>query len=114
MGFIEFAIVLLIIGVPIAVVAVVFRSGNGKAALTGRSRQAAIAQARWHAHSRVVDDRTIVTVAKSIPAGDGEESLGQMVVAEIPASDPEWDIKVSQAMMDARVRAEILNQEEGA
>ena len=114
MGFIELAIVLLIIGVPIAVVALVFRSGTDKAALTGRSRQAAIAQARWRAHSHVVDDRTIVTVSKSIPAGDGEESLGSMVVAEIPAGDPEWDIKVSQAMMDARVRAEILNQEEDA
>ena len=57
------------------------------------------------------DDRTVVTVCRSIGSGDDAETLGRMVVAEIPADDPEWSVKLSQALVDARVRAEILNQE---
>ena len=107
---VDAAVLLLLIGGAAAVVALVLRSGRDD----GSRRRAALERARWQAESRLVDDRTIVLVAKRIPAGSGEESLGEMVVAEVAATDPEWDIKVSQAMVDARVRADILNQENAA
>ena len=112
-AFLEVAVLLLVIVVPAAVVLLVLRGGRGNA-LIGRSRREAISRARWQATSELIDDRTIVSIAKSIPTHSGQEILGQMVVAEIPATDPEWDVKVSQALMDARVRAEILNQETAA
>ena len=108
--FLELALLLALLGVPVAVVAFVLRSGQQRA-LTGRRRRAAIARAQWRAESRVLDDRTTVVVTKTIPAASGHETLGEMVVADIASADPEWDIKVSQALMDARVRAEILNLE---
>ncbi|MDX6199545.1 MAG: hypothetical protein QOJ79_2696 [Actinomycetota bacterium] len=108
--FLELAVLLLVLAVPAAVVLLVLRPGAGNV-LTGRSRREAIARARWRAGSEVVSDRTIVSISKVIPTRSGEESLGRMVVAEIAATDPEWDVRVSQALMDARVRAEILNQE---
>jgi hypothetical protein len=109
--FLELAALLVLVGVPAALVAIVYRSGQLRP-LSGRRRRTAISRARWQAESRVVDDGTVVAIVKTIPAGGGEESLGQMIVAEIAADDPEWDVKVSQALLDARVRAEILNQED--
>ena len=110
MRFVELAILLLVLAIPAAVALLVWRSGQQRP-LSGRRRRAALRRAGWEAHSEVLDDRTVVTVRRSIPAGDGEEVLGRMVVAEIATDDPEWDVKLSQAMVDARVRAEILNQE---
>jgi hypothetical protein len=108
--FVEIAALLAVIGIPAAVVAIVLRPGRGRQ-LTGRARRNALARARWRAHSEVLSGRTVVSVTKTIRGGGADESLGEMVIAEIPATDPEWDIKVSQAMLDARVRADILNQE---
>ena len=112
-GLLDLSLLLLVIAVPLIVVAAILRRGQ-QPTLTGRRRRAALDRARWRAESRVEDDRTVVVVCKSIPAGSGHEQLGEMVVAEVPAADPEWDIKVSQAMLDARVRADILNQEQTA
>jgi hypothetical protein len=109
---VEIGGLLLLIGVPAVIVMAFLRSGQ-QGPLTGRRREAALRRARWRAESQVLDDRTVVAIAKSIPAGGDREDLGHMVVAEIAATDPEWDVKVSQAMLDARVRAEILNQESG-
>jgi hypothetical protein len=108
--FLELAGLILLVAVPAAVVAIVWQLSSPRA-LTGRRRQAALRSATWQAESRVLDDRTVIAVSKSVAVGNGDENLGRMVIAEIPAADPEWDVKVSQALVDARVRAEILNQE---
>jgi len=110
MRLVELAVLLLLIAIPVGVGVLVWRAGEQRP-LSGRRRQAALRQSLWRAESEVLDDRTVVTVRRSIGSGADEESLGRMVVAEIATADPEWDVKLSQAMVDARVRAEILNQE---
>jgi hypothetical protein len=107
---VEVALLLLVVSLPVLVVVLLVRSGQHRP-LTGRRRDAAVRRAKWRPESQVLDGRTVVSVAKSIPAGSERESLGRLVVAEIDAADPEWDVRLSQAMVAARVRAEILNAE---
>jgi hypothetical protein len=106
----ELAIVLLVIAVPVGIAVLFWRTGEQRP-LSGRRRTAAVRRASWRAETEVLDDRTLVVVRRSIASGAGEETLGRMVVAEVAAADPEWDVRMSQAMVDARVRAEILNAE---
>lgn len=81
-------------------------------ALEGRARTKAIARARWEAAEHLEDDRAVVTVRRAIPRPDGgTEVLSEMKVASVLSDAPEWAVLVSQALMDARVRAEVLNQE---
>ena len=111
----EIAGLLALVGLPVCVGALLWsRSGRAGAALTGPARRRALDRAVWVARSTVRDGRTVAEVVKAIPTeGRGDdEVVGCVPVAQTDPDDPEWDVKVSQALHQARVRAEILNQEE--
>lgn len=104
-------VMVVVIGVPvIAVRSLLSRGPAGP--LTGRGRQLALERATWQAFTDVRHDGTTVGIRKVLSGRGTDETVGEMALAEIAGDDPDWEVAVSQAMLAARVRADVLNAEE--
>lgn len=105
-------VLLVVVGVPTALIWRALPRAPARP-LAGRQRQLALERAGWQAFCDVRDARTVVGIRKVIAGRDTQETVGEMAVAEIAADDPDWEVSVSQALLTARVRADVLNAEEG-
>lgn len=81
-------------------------------ALTSGQRQLAIDGARWQAYTDVRPEVTVVGIRKTIATASELEVIGEMALASISPDEPDWEVAVSQALLAARVRADVLNAEE--
>jgi len=71
--------------------------------------------ARWAATHDEQDGMTRVLLRRSCTGPDGWPLvLDERVFATIPASDPDWEPRVTEAMAQARFRCDYLNTEEAA
>ena len=74
-----------------------------------------LADARWAAAHDEEDGVTRVLLRRSCTGPDGWPLvLEERVFATIPASDPDWEPRFTEAMAQARFRCEYLNTEEAA
>lgn len=72
-------------------------------------------QARWKAAHYELDGVTHVVVQKTVPGVTGDpEVVDRREVRTVHPDDPHWEATFTDAMADARVRAEYLNAEESA
>lgn len=108
----QLAVLLLLIGVPVGLAwGALSRRRPGQ--LAGRDRQVAIERAAWQAYTDVRPAGTVVGIRKVIAGRSSQETVGEMVLAEIATDDPDWEVALSQALLAARIRADVLNAEEG-
>ncbi len=61
--------------------------------------------ARWETHTESGGGRTAVLVRRVAETG---AELGRQVIAEIPDSAPDWDLRYHEAMSEARTRLAAL------
>ena len=74
-----------------------------------------LAAARWSAAHDEQDGVTSVLLRRSCTGPDGWPLvLEERVFATIPASDPDWEPRFTEAMAQARFRCEYLNTEDAA
>jgi hypothetical protein len=74
-----------------------------------------LATARWAAAHDEQDGATRVLLRRSCTGPDGWPLvLEERVFATIPASDPDWEPRFTEAMAQARFRSDYLNTEEAA
>ena len=74
-----------------------------------------LADARWAAAHDEQDGVTRVLLRRSCTGPDGWPLvLEERVFATIPASDPDWEPRFTEAMAQARFRCEYLNTEDAA
>jgi len=93
-------------------------SGRRGARLPAR-RRAEVARtletARWAAAHDEQDGVTRVLLRRSCTGPDGWPLvLEDLLLTPIPASDPDWEPRFTEAMAQARFRCEYLNTEEAA
>jgi hypothetical protein len=117
---------LLVLVVALAVLAVLVARATTPALPSGRrgvrlpSRQRAelarsLEAARWAAAHDEQDGVTRVLLRRSCTGPDGWPLvLEERVFATIPAADPEWEPRFTEAMAQARFRCDYLNTEEAA
>jgi len=75
----------------------------------------ALATARWAAAHDEQDGVTRVLLRRSCTGPDGWPLvLEDRVLATIPASDPDWEPRFTEAMAQARYRCDYLNTEDAA
>jgi hypothetical protein len=93
-------------------------TGKRGVRLPGRQRVAfarSLEAARWAAAHDEQDGVTRVLLRRSCTGPDGWPLiLEERVFATIPASDPEWEPRFTEAMAQARFRCDYLNTEEAA
>ncbi len=112
--------VLLLLGLLIAVAGVGTLVWSAREAITaGRRRLAAgasakvVATARWVAGHDEVDGRTRILLQRAATDRDGSRRvLEERVFRELPADDPLWEARFTEAMSEARFRCEVLNAED--
>ncbi len=76
---------------------------------------AVLAEARWSVAHDEQDGVTRVLLRRSCTGTDGWPLvLEERVFATIPASDPDWEPRFTEAMAQARFRCDYLNTEEAA
>lgn len=108
----QLAVLLVLVGLPVGLVwALLSRDRSGQ--LTGRDRQQAIEGATWQAYTDVRPTGTAVGIRKVIAGRSAQDTVGEMVLAEIATDEPDWEVALSQALLAARIRADVLNTEEG-
>jgi hypothetical protein len=74
-----------------------------------------LATARWSPAHDEQDGVTRVLLRRSCTGDDGWPLvLEERVFATIPASDPDWEPRFTEAMAQARFRCDYLNTEEAA
>ena len=117
---------LLVLIAALAVLAVLVARATTPALPAGRRgvrlparRRAELARslesARWAAAHDEQDGVTRVLLRRSCTGPDGWPLvLEERVFATIPASDPEWEPRFTEAMAQARFRCDYLNTEEAA
>ena len=117
---------LLLLIVALAVLAVLVGRATTPALPMGRRgvrlpgrRRAEVARsleaARWAAAHDEQDGVTRVLLRRSCTGPDGWPLiLEERVFATIPASDPDWEPRFTEAMAQARFRCDYLNTEEAA
>ncbi|MGY1624831.1 hypothetical protein ACI789_21720 [Geodermatophilus sp. SYSU D00965] len=92
------------------------RTGSGATRLPARARAevaAAVAQAHWTAAHDEVDGLTRVLLRRSYTGLDGMPVvLEERLFATLPAADPAWEARFTEAMSGARFRCAYLNAEE--
>src|SRR3954464_5601755 len=93
------------------------RGGSTPAVLPARERAqvaAAIAGARWAPAHDEVDGTTRVLLRRSYTGLDGLPAvLEERVFETLPARDPAWESRFTEAMAGARFRCQYLNAESG-
>jgi hypothetical protein len=117
---------LLVLVAALAAIAVLIGRATSPALPTGRRggrlpprRRAELVRslesARWAAAHDEQDGMTRVLLRRSCTGPDGWPLiLEERVFATIPASDPEWEPRFTEAMAQARFRCDYLNTEEAA
>ncbi len=76
---------------------------------------AVLAQARWSAAHDEQDGVTRVLLRRACTGPDGWPLvLEERVFATIPAADPDWEPRFTEAMAHARYRCDYLNTEDAA
>ena len=117
---------LLVLVAALALLAVLVARATTPALPTGRrglrlpGRQRAelartLEAARWAAAHDEQDGVTRVLLRRSCTGPDGWPLvLEERVFATIPASDPDWEPRFTEAMAQARFRCDYLNTEEAA
>lgn len=100
-----------LVGLPVTLGRSVLRR-SGSRPLAGRGRQLALERARWQAYTDVRPERTVVGIRKVIAGRSSEETVGEMALAQIASEEADWEVAVSQALLAARIRADVLNAEE--
>jgi hypothetical protein len=117
---------LLVLVVALAALAVLVARATTPAVTLGRrglrlpARERAdvtrsLEKARWAAAHDEQDGVTRVLLRRSCTGPDGWPLvLEERVFATIPASDPEWEPRFTEAMAQARFRCDYLNIEEAA
>jgi hypothetical protein len=91
-------------------------AGSGPARLSARDRAwltEQIARARWAPAHDEVDGVTRVLLRRSYTGLDGRPAvLEERVFVTIPAADPAWEARFTEAMAGARFRCSYLNAED--
>ena len=93
-------------------------TGRQGGQLPGRQREEvaeAITGATWAAAHDEVDGVTRVLLRRSCTGPDGWPIvLEDRVFETVPADDPAWEVRFTEAMAAARFRCDYLNREESA
>ncbi len=108
----ELLVVLVVLGLPAAAIWGVITRVQQPRPLAGRDRQLALERSSWQAFTDVRNEGTVVGIRKVIAGRSTQETVGEMTLAQIASDDPDWEVAVSQALLAARVRADVLNAEE--
>ena len=95
-------------GLPLVAYPLLTRRPQGP--LTGRARAKALAHCRWEAAHLTDGERTVVVVRRALPTADGGlEVLESREVAVVGPDEPDYSSALSAAVLEARVRADVLN-----
>ena len=95
-------------GLPIAVYLLL--TGRARGPLTGRRRERALARCRWEAAHVTDGPLTRVVVRRALPTADGGvEVLESREVAVVGPDERDYSSALSAAVLEARVRADVLH-----
>ena len=117
-GLVELALILCVLGALAIGAVALWRAlqTRGVGRLPARDRAelaAAIAQARWTPAHDEVDGITRVLVRRAYTGLDVRPVvLEERVLETVPAQDPAWEARFTEAMSRARFRCSYLNVEE--
>lgn len=105
-------LVALVAVTPVAAYLLLTRRPSGP--LTGRRRAQALARCRWEAAHVTAGERTVVLVRRALPTADGGlEVLESRQVAVVGPDEVDYSAALSAAVLEARVRADVLNTLQG-